>query len=81
MYNSFTPSVALREKTFHQLVLGAPAGVSLNHPGPPVTSIFAHRYSMSNGLRGLMVGKPWENGDLYGQIHHFVAGKWHLMVV
>jgi len=20
---------------------------------------------------GKMMGKPWENGDLYGQIHHF----------
>jgi hypothetical protein len=24
---------------------------------------------------GFLLGKPWENGDLYGQIQHFVAGN------
>jgi len=27
------------------------------------------------------MGKPWENGDLYGKIHHFVAGTIHSLTM
>ena len=33
--------------------------------------IYMERSPWSTILYGKMMGKPWENGDLYGQIHHF----------
>ena len=32
-------------------------------------------------FNGKTMGKPWENGDLYGKIHHFVAGTIHSLTM
>jgi len=29
------------------------------------------------GVKPFLLGKPWENGDLYGKIHHAINGKIH----
>jgi hypothetical protein len=33
------------------------------------------------GKIGKTMGKPWENGDLYGKIYHFFMGKFTISMV
>ena len=39
----------------------------------PLVNVYTTNWKITI-FNGKTMGKPWENGDLYGKIHHFVAG-------